>query len=246
MDARNLWSRGRIVGPAVAATAVAVGELAHWQASRALPPARPLEDGTTGLIVLGFPARRNGAPHPVQRWRVAIAERTWQQVGRRDLIVFSGGANRGRPISEAKTMVDLALDQRWLDPDGIVDPTVVELEERSASTWENIAFSLPLVEHCDQIAIVSDAVHAGRAADYAAALRPDLADRLVVADAHRFGEAWWIKPLSLLVALRRSVASLLIRVGDQNDGGDHHRDVDRPPDPSTPPNSSPSVPPRSA
>lgn len=182
------------------AAAVGLGEFAQWWTARQLPPAQQLDDGTTGLIVLGFPSRRDATPGSVQRWRVAIAERTWQRVGNRDRIVFSGGPTDGQAVSEAKVMADLALDERWLDPDGIVDPTVVMIEDQSTSTWENVDFSLPLVDECDQIVIVSDALHAARAIRYATKLRPELADRFYGADFYRFGEAWWIKPFSLLDA----------------------------------------------
>jgi len=59
------------------------------------------------------------------------------------------------------------------------------LEERARSTWENIAFSLPLADKYDVIKIASDPLHVRRARRYVGWLRPDLLPRLEPAAAYR-------------------------------------------------------------
>jgi uncharacterized SAM-binding protein YcdF (DUF218 family) len=49
---------------------------------------------------------------------------------------------------------------------------LIETETRARSTWENIEYSLPLVDGFDRLAIVSDPLHAARARRYLIAQRP--------------------------------------------------------------------------
>jgi uncharacterized SAM-binding protein YcdF (DUF218 family) len=75
---------------------------------------------------------------------------------------------------------------------GIPGEAIV-LEGKARSTWENVAFSLPLVEGLPSIAFCSDPMHAARARRYALIQRPELRDSLTRADDYRFLERWWIK-----------------------------------------------------
>ncbi|CAL9357472.1 hypothetical protein SUDANB37_00618 [Streptomyces sp. enrichment culture] len=77
----------------------------------------------------------------------------------------------------------------------------VLLEDRSATTWENITNVIPLLEEVDRISIASQSAHALKARAYVRRQRPDLAERLVRADDYRPGE-WMIgKPLLALYGL---------------------------------------------
>lgn len=157
------------------AGAVATSELLHWRSSQRYL-ARPAPTGPAGLIVLGYPTRHNGQPHPVQKWRVDLAMRACGRLAVEKL-VFSGAPSKDRP-SEAEAMATYA-DSLGI-PKGLV-----ELELGALTTWENIKFSLPLVEHLPTIAIVSDPMHAARARRYVLAQRPDLGARLATAGEYR-------------------------------------------------------------
>lgn len=182
----KVWS---CAGWALALTAVSVAasELWHWQASRAAPgaSARP-GPGAQAVVVLGFGSRRHGRLHPMQKWRTDMAVRSLPPAGAEYVLIFSGGHTHGARVSEAETMAAYA---RTL---GIPGDQIL-LESKATTTWENVSFALPMAEACATIMIVSDSLHAARARRYAAAQRPDLADRLVFADDFRCLERWWLK-----------------------------------------------------
>ncbi len=73
------------------------------------------------------------------------------------------------------------------------------MESDSRSTWQNVENAIGLIEHADVIKIVSNSPHAEVAREYLWQQRPDLAERLVRADEHRFGE---IVPMKIGAALR--------------------------------------------
>lgn len=75
---------------------------------------------------------------------------------------------------------------------------VTVVEDRAATTWENITNVLPLLEDADRIKIVSQPAHALKARAYLWRQRPDLAGRLVRADDYRLGE--WLPGKPLLAA----------------------------------------------
>jgi uncharacterized SAM-binding protein YcdF (DUF218 family) len=163
---------------------VAAAELLHWRASKSAPASGALPSGSRGIVVLGFPSRRDGRLHPIQRWRTEIGARSLSSVGK-GILVFTGGSSRGG-VSEAETMAAYAA--------GLAIPADrIVLETRSRSTLENMRFALPLVETRDFIAIASDPMHAARARRYALQQRPDLVGRLVFAENYRFMERWWLK-----------------------------------------------------
>jgi hypothetical protein len=84
----------------------------------------------------------------------------------------------------------------------------VVLEEESRTTWENVAYAVPLIEDADRIKIVSNPLHAEKARLYLHRQCPDLARRLVRAKDYRPGEWAPLKPLFAVYGLRR-----LVRVG---------------------------------
>jgi len=182
---------------AIAASAIVVAlagaELLHWRAARCWPAKGAAAGASCGIVVLGFPSRRDGRLHPIQRWRTEIAARSLASVDR-GFVVFTGGSPRGR-TSEAEAMAAYAV--------GLGVPAErIGLETRSRSTWDNVRFALPMVEACDAIAIASDPMHAARARRYALQQRPDLGGRLVFADNYRFMDRWWLKVPTAAYELR--------------------------------------------
>ena len=87
-----------------------------------------------------------------------------------------------------------------------VPKSAVATETRARSTWENVAFSQPLVDEYPRLAIVSDPLHAARARRYLWQQSPDLASRLVSAGEYRFLDHCWLKLLSAVYELYLAVA----------------------------------------
>jgi uncharacterized SAM-binding protein YcdF (DUF218 family) len=165
------------------ASAVAASELLHWRASGWDLPA-PVRGGRCALIVLGYPTKRSGELRAVQRWRVQMARRALDMLGA-ELVVFSGSASRGRPAEgDAMAAYAAALG---------VPKSLIATESRASTTWENVEFSMPLLENFGRLAFVSDPLHAARARRYLRAQRPELAERLVRAGEYRLLERWWLK-----------------------------------------------------
>src|SRR5699024_1325382 len=84
------------------------------------------------------------------------------------------------------------------------------VETESATTWENIANAIPLIDEVlkadSVISIVSYSIHADKARDHLWQLRPDLGRRLIRGADYRFGELPLVKPIADargLLALRR-------------------------------------------
>jgi uncharacterized SAM-binding protein YcdF (DUF218 family) len=176
-----LWS---LVGAGV--LSIVAAELWHRTASRSGPGMdAPAMARSCAVVVLGFPARRNGGLHALQRWRTEIGIRSLGSAPDRRL-VFTGGPTRGAQVSEAKVMADYAR-RRGVSAEGVV------LEEEATNTWENVLLTAPLIEAFDTIVIASDPVHASRSRRYLAEQRPDLGVRLVFADDYRVLERWWLK-----------------------------------------------------
>jgi uncharacterized SAM-binding protein YcdF (DUF218 family) len=137
------------------------------------------------VLVLGYPARRGGRPHPVQRWRCQIAARSVDP--RRDSRVIFTGAGRASELSEAAVMSGYARDVLGIPAGRIA------LETRSRTTRQNVEYALPMIEASDVIKVASDPMHAARARRYLRELRPDLASRVRPAADYRFADHWWLK-----------------------------------------------------
>ncbi|MQY25752.1 hypothetical protein NRB56_13110 [Nocardia sp. RB56] len=201
-----------MVGAVAGLVTVAASEALHHRASR-----RGFgdesgwdtagSDGTEAVVVLGYPSRPDGSTHPLQRWRCRIAARSMHQDG---IVVFTGGAVR-RKQAEADVMARYACDVLGIPAGRIVTET------RARSTWQNIEFSIPLIEHADRIRVVSDPMHAARARRYLRIQRPDLATRLAPAADYRLLEQWWLKvPTAaheLAAVARRRAGRMLVRTG---------------------------------
>jgi hypothetical protein len=162
---------------------VAASELLHWSAS-GWDLAAPAPHGRCALMVLGYPTKRSGDLRAVQRWRVEMAKRALDLLDA-ELIVFSGSASKGRP-AEGDAMAAYAAVLG-------VPARLIATESRASTTWENVEFSLPMLENFDRLAFVSDPLHAARARRYLRVQRPDLAGHLVSAGEYRFLERWWLK-----------------------------------------------------
>ncbi|MGB8945246.1 MAG: YdcF family protein [Streptomyces sp.] len=198
--------------------ALAWGEWLNWRWSRALTgsgggdseaeadaeseaetEAEAQSDAETeAVVVLGF-QNPQATANFINRWRVRAGIRSIAADPARDTrLIFSGGATSGGATSggatEARLMADYA--QGVLAFDGSV-----LLEDKSATTWENITNVIPLLEDVDRIKIVSQPAHALKARLYLRRQRPDLAERLVSADDYRLGEWLVAKPLLALYGL---------------------------------------------
>ncbi len=188
---------------------VAAAEWLHWTASRRYFGAGPgRAAGSEAVIVLGYPARRGGRPHPLQRWRCQIAARSIDP--RRDgQVIFTGAGPAGQP-SEAAVMAGYARDALGIPADRIA------LETRSRSTRENIEFTLPMIEASDSIKITSDPMHSARARRYLRNQRPDLAARVCPAADYRFGDHRSLKVATAAYELsRRAWQSARSRIAGQ-------------------------------
>jgi len=185
--ARNVGAlKAARYGAIVLASAIAASEAVHWRASKRYLPPRP-RSGPAALVVLGYHARKDGSPHPVQKWRTELAARAWRRLGA-ERIIFSGGDSKGGP-PEAEVMAGYAQSLG-------VPKSIVVTERAASNTRENIAFSLPLAQGYDRLAIVSDPLHAARARRYLWQQCPAAARKLVSAGEYRFGERWWLKLFS--------------------------------------------------
>ena len=185
---------------------------AEWlqrRASRRPPGARARADGLLGALVLGCPSEPSGRATVEQAWRCDILMRTLAAHRGPVRVVFSGGRTTPAPLTEAASMAAHCVDRLGLDP------AVVELEEVATSTTENIRFGLPLLADCDQITIVSNALHAARGRRDVAAEFPDVVARLAFADDYRRGERFWHKPR---VTWHESVVGLWYRWHDRRCG----------------------------
>ncbi|MBF6175858.1 YdcF family protein [Nocardia blacklockiae] len=169
------------------AAAVGVAEFLSWRASRQYlaQGGKSVPGATEAVVVLGYPSERDGSTHPLQRWRCRIAVRSMDP-GAESTLVFTGGAV-ARDWPEAEVMARYTRDVLG------VPAARIRTETAAESTWQNIEFTIPLLEHADRVKIASDPMHAARARRYLRSQRPDLAARLAPAADYRFGEQWWLK-----------------------------------------------------
>ena len=181
-----LWFAG------VTAIAVVWGEAVHWRASRRLTHCdRP---GSEAVVVLGHRNRHAERANALNRWRVRAGLRSIDRRARSSRVVFCGTSYNGETPSEASLMARYAVGERGF-------AGAVVLEDRSRSTWENVANAIPLIEDVERIKFVSNPLHAQRARLYLRQQRPDLACRVVRAADYRVGEWALLKPMFAVYGL---------------------------------------------
>lgn len=182
-----------LVVPAWVVAAAGIGFLLWGELISERASTRGLEAGRAGarrtVLVLGF-GNHGPRANAVNRYRVRVGLRTLRSD--HDVLIFSGGAVRGSE-PEARILARYAIEK------GYHARPLLETESRS--TEENIRNSIPLLQDADEIAIVSNALHAERARGLLRAQRPDLAARLIRADNYRFGEIPVIKAVAAALAL---------------------------------------------
>lgn len=174
---------------------LAVGEAGHaWAHWQGLGQAPAVAGRREVILLLGYPSKPDGSPHPLQRWRARIAARSISPQAASSQIVCTGAAVRGGR-SEAAVLADLLHEL------GVAHSQVV-LEEQARTTWQNVEFAIPLLRQADVIKVASNSLHAWRARRFLARQRPELAERVAAADDYRFGECWWLKtPLVIYEAV---------------------------------------------
>ncbi|MCB2089284.1 MAG: YdcF family protein [Sphingomonadaceae bacterium] len=96
-------------------------------------------------------------PSPVFAARIDHAVSLLQQ-GRVQHIIFTGGTAPGASRSEAMVARRYAMDKG-------VAPSAILIEDRSATTHENLAFAMPIASKAGirSVLLVSDALHLRRA-----------------------------------------------------------------------------------
>ncbi|MCP2315144.1 DUF218 domain-containing protein [Nocardia amikacinitolerans] len=184
-----MWSRLQV---AIAGLVLVMlwGEWRNWRASRRLVGS--VAGTSEAVVVLGY--RNAGArANAMNRWRVRAGLRSIDPSVVDSRLVLCGGACAG-PHTEAELMARYATESC-----GYRGKLV--LEERSRSTWENIAFAIPYLEDVDRIKIVSLPCHAEKARHYLARQCPPLARRLARGAEYRFGEWMPLKPIVALYGL---------------------------------------------
>lgn len=120
----------------------------------------PAPDAT--VVVLGCQVIGD-RPSTMLAYRLQAAQ-NWLDDHPQSVVVCSGGRNDGGPYSEAAVM------QHWLVAHGI-DESRIYLEDRSADTGENIAFTAQVIAEnglSPSLAVASDGFHQLRASVYAA------------------------------------------------------------------------------
>jgi len=164
----------------VAAFIFAATRAAFWLA--AVGMRRPSSEKNCAVLVLGYPAKADGAVSSVGRFRVEAGVRVYREY-QCSKLVLSGAAVRNEHV-EAESMVALA---RRL---GVPNESIV-LERRARSTWENVGCTARLLPSMDRVLVVSDSLHANRAARYACRQDPRLCERFLAAGVAPPIDAFW-------------------------------------------------------
>lgn len=124
-----------------------------------------LEEHVSYMVVLGAKVNKDGPS--VSLWDRICGAYEYLQLHPQTIAVLSGGQGTDEPITEAECMY------RELVSLGI-DPKQLRLEEEATSTWENLKFSLDLIEEetgirPTKIGVLSSEYHLFRASLFAKA-----------------------------------------------------------------------------
>jgi uncharacterized SAM-binding protein YcdF (DUF218 family) len=168
----------------VAAVVLVLAEAAFWLAAQSgLPPS---DDHSCVVLVLGYPANADGTSSAVARFRVESGVQIYRK-NQCSKLVLSGGAIQNEHV-EAESMATLAKRL------GVPTEDIV-LERSARSTWENVGCTAPLVASADRVLVVSDSLHAKRAARYACRQDSRLCERFLGAGvAPSIDLAFWSIP----------------------------------------------------
>jgi uncharacterized SAM-binding protein YcdF (DUF218 family) len=186
------WKRAGIAAAGVSLLAILAAELAFRLA--ASMPSAPLPGASCAVLVLGYPAQRDGSPGPVLRARVTTGVAAQRRLGCEKLVLSGGAAHNA--FVEADVMAHVAEEL------GAPREQIV-LERAATSTWENVAFSLPLLEGADTVLVASDALHARRGVRYLCRLRPAQCPHVFPASTYVPFQLFWWKPPAALYELRK-------------------------------------------
>lgn len=155
-----LWQKpaGKALICAVSAVGIVCVILAAVISGFMIGASRDAPDGQAStMVVLGCKVK-NGRPSLMLRRRLDAAYDYLSEYEDVTVIV-SGGKGSDELISEAQCMSDY-LVSKGISPDRII------MEDKSASTYENLKFSQEIIETnnlCDKITIVTDGYHQLRA-----------------------------------------------------------------------------------
>lgn len=188
------------------ALVLGAAESAFRLAAASAPPSS--EGHGCAVLVLGSPANADGSPSGVARFRVESGVRVYRQ-HRCSRLVFSGGAVRNEHV-EAESMAVLA---RRL----AVPTRNIVIEASARSTWENVGCAAPLVPAADRVLVVSDSLHARRAARYACRQDPGLCERFFPAGVAPPIHAPWKVPAAAYELLAFVRDGVLYRSGAVKD-----------------------------
>jgi uncharacterized SAM-binding protein YcdF (DUF218 family) len=188
------WKRSLRLVLIFLVAAIAISEISLWIGSSIAnnPPAT----GRCIVLVLGYPAHADGTADPVQESRVEEGIRAYQKQ-RCEKIIFSGGAVKNQ-IVEANSMANLAIRA------GVRSERIVT-ETKARSTWENIKFSLPLIQDYDKILVASNSLHAHRGRRYLCKQRQNLCDRTFISATYQPLRLWWWQTLASFYELFKLV-----------------------------------------
>ena len=111
------------------------------------------------MVVLGAKVRSTGPS--VSLWDRIYGARDYLVAHEDVIAIVSGGQGADEPMTEARAMYDALVDLG-------IPPERIWLEEKATSTWENITFSLDLIESTtgtrpDKIGVLSSEYHLFRA-----------------------------------------------------------------------------------
>ncbi len=166
----------------VAAFILAATEAAFWLAAESGP--LPSDEHGCAVLVLGYPTNPDGTATAVARFRVESGVRAYRE-HRCSKLVLSGGAIQNEHV-EAESMATLARSL------GVSTADLV-LERRARSTWENIGCTAQLVPS-GRVLVVSDSLHARRAARYACRQASGLCRRFLPRGVAPPTDAFWRVP----------------------------------------------------
>lgn len=131
-----------------------IAQILIWQTAK---HANSLEPDASCLVVLGAGLFNGEIPSYVLQNRL-VAAYNYLQTHPQSVAILSGGQGKNENISEAYAM------QRWLISRGI-NKERLYMEDLSTSTYENIAFSLPIIQELgyETAVIVTNDFHLLRA-----------------------------------------------------------------------------------